>query len=98
RKATSFYLVGPCDRRDGGRCGAEVLLVLAQEKLVGHARDIVAHNHMTGSLPYHLLVRYRHGVGSLQIVHEKFFQTANRPLAVFGDQRVIVNMCEKKIL
>src|SRR3989442_14192437 len=70
---------------------AEFFLVLPQEKLVGHARDIVAHDFMPRLSSGQLGIKRRHRRRVLQVVREKLFEAPHRAVAVFRDRGMLVN-------
>ncbi len=73
-----------------------MLLILAEKKLVGHPGNVIADYQMAGKLLRGLLLRFRHRAALLKIVGKQFSQASDRTLRVLGDERVAVNVREKK--
>jgi hypothetical protein len=40
----------------------------------------------------------RHRAGHAEVIHEEFLEAAHGAVAIFGDGRVIVNVCEQEAL
>ena len=75
-----------------------MLPVLTQQKLIGHARDVIAHNYVPRVSPRKLFVRGRHRPRRSQVVDEELFEAVHRTIAVLGDARPIVNIRKQKPL
>src|SRR5258708_32928140 len=73
-----------------------MLLILAEKKLVGHPGNVIADYQVAGKLLRGLLLRFRHSAALLEIVGKQFSQASDRTLRVLGDERVPVNVREKK--
>ena len=73
-----------------------MLLMLAKEELVGHSGDVVANDDVPGFCASGFLVRRRHRVRRIDVVHKKLFETADRAVAVIGDSGMVVDMLEEK--
>src|SRR6267378_4877028 len=83
-------------RRGRGSMGsiAEMLVMLAKQKLIGHSGDVVAHNDVPGFRSRKLFVESGHRAPCAQVVTEKSFEINHRAISVFADGGVIVNMGE----
>lgn len=75
-----------------------MLVMLAKEKLVGHAGDVIADNHMPRFNLRELFVGSGHRAGRSKVVVEKLLEGAHRAVAVLGDGGVIVDVGEEKAL
>src|SRR5260370_41981628 len=73
-----------------------MFVILAEEKLVGHPGNVIADYQMAGKLLRGLLLRFRHRAALLKVVGKQFGQASDRTLRVLGDERVAVNVREKK--
>jgi hypothetical protein len=54
-----------------------MLLMLAQQELIGHARDVIANHQMARHALCGMLLRLRHGTGLLQIIRKKLRQAGD---------------------
>ena len=75
-----------------------MFLVLAKQKLVGHAGDVVAYDDVASFCAGRIFVGWRHRTRRIVIVQKKLFETAYRTVAVFGDGGVVVNVLEEESL
>jgi len=75
-----------------------MLLMAAKEELIGHAGDVIADDDVARLRLRQLLVGRRHRAGRAEVIHEEFLEAAHGAVAIFGDGRVIVNVCEQEAL
>jgi len=75
-----------------------VFAVLAEQKAVGHAGNVIANREVTRFGAGGFFVGFGHGAGSFEIEDEKLFETADGTVAVFGDGWRFVNMREEEAL
>lgn len=75
-----------------------MLLVFAEEELIGHARDVIANDDIARFREDRFFVRRGHGAGRIEVVQEKFLEAAEGTVAVFGDGRMIVDVLEEETL
>jgi hypothetical protein len=73
-----------------------MLLILPEEKLVGHPGNVIADYQVAGKLLRGMLLRFRHRAALLKIVGKQFGQAGDRTPRVLGDERVVINVREKK--
>lgn len=73
-----------------------MFLMLAKQKLIGHASNIIAHDYVTWIRTGHLFEGIRHGSWLLQVEGKKLLETKYGMPTVFGNQRVAVNVGEEK--
>src|SRR5262249_47158569 len=76
---------------DGGG-GAEQFPVLAQQEVVGHARNVVR-DHAVERLALRLLhIEFRHSLGMLEVVAEQILESLPGPLTIFDDGGVVIEL------
>ena len=106
-----MYLVrrGPencVSRQDGRRGGsgggnksswAKMFAVPAEEKLVGHAGDVIANGDVAWFGVGEFFVGGGHGARGGKIVCEEFFEAADGAVAILSDSGIIVNVGEKEV-
>lgn len=73
-----------------------MLLMLPQEKLVGHPGNVIANDDVAGLRSRQLFISHRHGAGLIQVVGEKRFKAVHGAIAIFGNRGKIVNMGKEK--
>ena len=64
--------------------------MLSQEKMVGHPRNVVAHNTMPGGALGQFGVELGHGFRMIQVEFEQLSQRGPGPLAVHHNCRMVV--------
>ncbi len=75
-----------------------MVLMLTEQKLIGHAGNVIADDHIAGCGPREFFVENRHGSGRAKVEDEQLFQTFHGTVAVFRDGRMIVNVGEEVAL
>jgi hypothetical protein len=75
-----------------------MLMVFAKQELVGHPRDVIAHDDVPRFCTGRLFMRGRHGARRIQVVDKKLFEATDRTIPVFRDRGVIVDVLEEKTL
>src|SRR5580704_19223521 len=75
-----------------------MLVILSQQKLIGHSRDVVANNYVPWVNARQLFVWLRHRSRRSQIVTEEFLEAVYRTVAIFGDLRPVVNIRKQEPL
>ena len=74
-----------------------MVAVLSQEKLVGHAGDVIADDNVARNDEGLFLVIWRHGAAVSEKEMEKSLQTLNGVVAVFGDDRMRVQVSDEEL-
>jgi len=74
-----------------------MFVMLAKQKLVGHAGNVIAHDDMARVAACHLLKRFGHGARLLEIESKKLFEAMDGAVAVFGNHRMIINVREQEL-
>jgi len=80
--------------RSGG--WAEMFLVLAKQKLVGHSGDVIAYDDVAGFRAGRLFMRSGHGTRRIEVIEKELLEAADGTVAVFGDGGVIVDVLEEE--
>ena len=75
-----------------------MIAVLLEEKLVGHAGDVIADDDMARDGEGFLFVVRRHGFTLGEVEMKESFQTFDGLVAVFGDERVSIKMSDEELL
>src|ERR1700722_1071166 len=75
-----------------------MLLILSQQKLIGHSRDVIANNYMSWVSARQLFVWLRHRPRRSQVVAKKLLEAAHRTVAILGDLRPVVNIRKQEPL
>ena len=73
-----------------------MFLMLAQQELVGHSRDVIAHNKVPRFCERRFFISGRHRARRIEIVEKELFQAAHRAVAVFGNRGIVVDVFEEK--
>ena len=73
-----------------------MLGVLADQELIGHTSDVVAHHDVARRRLREFFVRRRHRFGHGNVITEKLFKAADGAVAVFSDRRMIVDVSEEE--
>src|ERR1700690_234679 len=93
----SFTLTaGAAGQKSRGAGRPKVFLMLAEKKLVRHARDVIAHDDVAWNAASQLFIKMGHGIELLEVEHEELLKAADGTLAILGDERVIVDVREQK--
>ena len=79
------------------RSRAEVIAILLEEKLVGHAGDVVADHDVTRDTERLLFMIGRHGAALGEKEMEEPLKACDRVVAVFGDDRMCVNARDEEL-
>ncbi len=75
-----------------------MFLVLPQQELVRHPRDIVAHHDMARLATRGFLVGSRHRARRAEVIAEQLFEVPHGTVTVFGDGRMIIDVFEEEAL
>jgi len=70
----------------------------SKEELIGHAGDVIADDDVARLDLRNVFIGRRHRPGRAEVIHEEFLEAAHGAVAIFGDGRVIVNVCEQEAL
>ena len=73
-----------------------MVVVVAQEELIGHAGDVITDDDVPLFHPRELLINGRHRAGSVHIVVKKLCETLHRAIAVLDDGWMVINVGEKE--
>jgi len=73
-----------------------MFLILAEQELVGHPRDVIAYDKMAWNLPRGLLLRLGHRVSLFQIIGKQRGQASDGAGGVLGDEWVVINVREEE--
>ena len=76
----------------------EMFVMAAKEELIRHACNVIADDDVARLGLRKVFVGRWHRAGRAEVVHEEFLEAAHGAVAIFGDGRVIVNVCEQEAL
>src|ERR1700686_445454 len=84
----------------GHRCGIRTkqILVLSQEKMIGHSGNVITYDSMAWPVLGELGVRLRHGFRMIEVELEQLTEGFHGPLAVHHDGRMVVQLFVQKLL
>lgn len=78
--------------------GADLIVVLPQQELIGHAGNVIA-NHAMKRLSFGLfLVEIGHGIGMIRIELEKLVERRHGSFSILDNRRKRIQIGEKKLL
>src|SRR5271155_855496 len=75
-----------------------MLVILSQQKLIGHSRDVIANNYVPRVSARKLFVGFRHRPRRSQVVTEKLLEAVHRTVAILSDLRPFVNIRKQEPL